>query len=124
MQWKKSPPALVELFASVVPGEPAEQRKMFGYPAAFVNGNLFMALHQEDFILRLSEAERAKLLKVNGARPFEPMPGRKMGEYVVVPASILKNEKDLRKWIGRSLQYAASLPQKTKKAKSSRARRG
>jgi TfoX/Sxy family transcriptional regulator of competence genes len=124
MQWKKSPPALVELFSAVVPGAPAEQRKMFGYPAAFVNGNLFMSLYQDDFILRLPDQARAKLLKIKGARPFEPMPGRAMKEYVVAPGSVVKDQAVLRKWIGASLEYAMSLPPKKKKAKSSRARRG
>jgi hypothetical protein len=40
--WKKSPPALVERFEAIVPAlSGAERRKMFGYPAAFVGGNMF-----------------------------------------------------------------------------------
>ena len=124
MQFTKSSPKAVELFDSVVPGEPAERRQMFGYPAVFVNGNLFMSLFHDDFILRLSDAAREKLLKVKGARLFEPMPGRAMKEYVVVPASVVKNRTELRKWIGQSLEYAQTLPLKKKKAKSSRPRRG
>ncbi len=121
MKWKKSPPALVKLFSTLVP-PPAEQRKMFGYPAAFANGNLFMALHQENLILRLP---RQQISKIKGARPFEPMPGRKMKEYVVAPKALMKDEAALREWIGRSLEYVLSLPTKAKKkAKSSRARRG
>ncbi|HSP14078.1 MAG TPA: TfoX/Sxy family protein [Thermoanaerobaculia bacterium] len=128
MKWKKSSPALVELFSSVVPGAPAEQRKMFGYPAAFVNGNLFMALHQENFILRLP---REQMLKIKGAKPFEPMPGRKMKEYIVAPKALIKDESALREWVGKSLEYVLSLPKKAKKkatkknaAKSTRRRRG
>ena len=56
MAWTKSPPSLVELFDKSVPsGENISRRKMFGYPAAFANGNLFAGLHQNDFIIRLSE---------------------------------------------------------------------
>ena len=124
--WKKSPPELVELFGSVVPGAPAENRQMFGFPAAFVNGHLFMSLFQDEFILRLPDAARAKMLKIEGAHPFEPMPGRRMKEYVVAPASVVADEAALRKWVAKSLEYAQSLPAKKKKgaAKSSRARRG
>jgi TfoX/Sxy family transcriptional regulator of competence genes len=118
MKWKKSSPELVELFSSLVP-EPAEPRKMFGYPAAFANGNLFMALHEENFILRLSKQQIARM---KGARPFEPVPGRKMKEYVVAPKSLVKNKTALRRWVNRSLEYVLSLPTKTKKAKSSRPR--
>jgi len=46
MEWRKSPQHLIETFNSVVPGPPVVPRKMFGYPAAFVNGNLFMSLFQ------------------------------------------------------------------------------
>jgi TfoX/Sxy family transcriptional regulator of competence genes len=121
MQWKKSSPEAVELFDSVVPGEPAERRQMFGYPAAFVNGHLFMSLFHEDFILRLPEDARDKM---KGAKPFEPMPGRAMTGYVVVPASITKKKAELRKWIAQALEHAQALPPKAKKAKSKRPRRG
>jgi TfoX/Sxy family transcriptional regulator of competence genes len=123
MQWKKSSPALVELFSRVAPGAPAEKRQMFGYPAAFVNGNMFIGLHQDDFILRLPDDARADLLKKKGAHVFEPMPGRPMKEYIVAPSSLIKDEDELRRWIGRSLQYASSLQPK-KKAKSAARRRG
>ena len=48
MAWKKSPPALIETFDAVLPGAPAERRLMFGYPAAFVNGNMFMSLFEDE----------------------------------------------------------------------------
>ncbi len=55
MAWTKSPQSLVELFdKSVLSGDSISRRKMFGYPAAFANGNLFAGLHQNDFIIRLS----------------------------------------------------------------------
>ena len=50
MAWKKSPPALIETFDAVLPGAPAERRSMFGYPAAFVNGNLFMSLFEDEHV--------------------------------------------------------------------------
>jgi hypothetical protein len=52
MKWRESPPELVETFDTVLP-PPAERRLMFGYPAAFVNGNMFMGLWQEHLVLRL-----------------------------------------------------------------------
>jgi hypothetical protein len=58
MKWQKSPQDLVDLFASVMPCPPAVQRKMFGYPAGFINGNMFMGLFQDDMILRLPEVQR------------------------------------------------------------------
>jgi TfoX/Sxy family transcriptional regulator of competence genes len=118
MAWIKSPPELVELFQSVVPGASSgaiEQRQMFGYPAAFINGHLFMGLHQNDMILRLGDDDRVALLKVDGARVFEPMAGRPMREYVVVPPS-LRTKARLKPWIEKAMQHGFSFPPKAKKA--------
>ncbi len=77
MRWRKSPDVLIEKFSKIVPQDPrVERRKMFGYPAAFVGGNLFMGLHQEALILRLSDEDRASFLTIEGASVFEPMRGR------------------------------------------------
>jgi TfoX/Sxy family transcriptional regulator of competence genes len=116
MAWRKSPPALVELFDAVVPADPRiERRKMFGYPAAFVAGRLFAGLHQESFILKLSEPDRDTLCAEHGARAFEPMPGRRMREYVVLPAALLADRAVLGSWLARSIAYTAALgPKQTK----------
>ena len=76
MKWQKSPQELVDLFASVMPGPPAMQRQMFGYPAGFVNGNMFMGLFQDQMILRLSEDGRQELIRKHGAKD-RPKRGRK-----------------------------------------------
>lgn len=84
---------------------------MFGYPAAFTGGKLFAGLHQENFIIKLSEADRRRLSAL-GAQPFEPMPGRRMREYVVLPPSVLSDRTALQRWLLRSLAYVASSPKK------------
>ena len=117
MQWRKSPRELIDLFVSVMPGPPAVQRKMFGYPAGFINGNMFMGLFQDDMILRLPESLREEFLKKEGAKIFEPMPGRPMREYVVVPPSVGRSAAQLDGWLNKALAYAQSLPPKAAKAK-------
>lgn len=116
-RWRKSPPVLVERFDAALPDDPrVARRSMFGYPAAFAdNGRLFAALHQDDLMVRLGEEERAQLLARPGAKPFEPMPGRRMREYVVVPAAMHGDLRSLRRWLAKSLAYAASLPPKPKR---------
>lgn len=115
MQWRKSPPELVALFDAVFPGPPAERRLMFGYPAGFVNGNMFMSLFQDDLALRLGDADLAALLALEGARPFEPMPGRPMRDYAVVPAAMHEDRALLASWVARALAHGAGLPAKAKK---------
>ena len=87
---------------------------MFGYPAAFRNGNMFAGLFQDSMILRLGEADRLALSK-RGGRPFEPMPGRPMREYVVVPAKVVGDPAELQTLIEKSAAFAASLKPKPKK---------
>jgi len=53
-KWRKSLTQLVDLFVAVLPDQPnVERRQMFGYPCAFVNGNMFTGLHQGSLIVRL-----------------------------------------------------------------------
>jgi len=121
MKWQKSPQELIDLFASVMPGPPTVQRKMFGYPAGFINGNMFMGLFQDDMILRLPEPQREEFLKKDGAKIFEPMPGRPMREYVAVPSRLLADRKALASWVLRSLEYGSSLKPKSSAKKSKKA---
>jgi TfoX/Sxy family transcriptional regulator of competence genes len=117
-QWRKSPPELIDVFQSVIPSGPGiEHRKMFGYPCAFVNGNMFTGLHQEHMIIRLADSDRQEISDLHGASPFKPFgPDSKMTmrEYVAVSASMLANPELLGAWVMKSVDYASSLPPKTK----------
>jgi TfoX/Sxy family transcriptional regulator of competence genes len=118
MTWEHAPETLVQTFMSAVHFLPGVQvRKMFGYPCAFFQGQMFTGLHQSSMILRLADADRAEFLKINGAASFEPMPGRPMREYVVVPAAVLEKAEILDFWLERSFKYAASLPLKAPRKK-------
>lgn len=121
MKWRKPSEELIKTFEGITPGPPAVSRQMFGFPAAFINGNMFMGLHQEDMILRLPEESRAELLKISGAKVFEPMPGRPMHEYVVVPPALIKDRGKLSAWAAKALEYGSSLPPKSGKASKKKA---
>jgi TfoX/Sxy family transcriptional regulator of competence genes len=117
-RWKPAPQDLVSTFeraAGALRG--VEVRKMFGYPAAFLGGNMFTGLHEDRMILRLSEEDRALLLQEKGTRIFEPMPGRPMREYVVLPEAILASPPKLSQWLSRAQAYARTLPPKSSKEK-------
>jgi len=120
-RWRPAPAELIARFDEALSSVPdAERRQMFGYPCSFINGQMFAGLHQENMILRLSQEDRAQFLQIDQARPFEPMPGRTMKEYVVVPPSVLDSKSQLSKWLEKASAYARSLPPKTRKAKSAR----
>ena len=102
-------------FDSLVPDDPRVQsRPMFGNRAAFVNGNMFLSLFGSQVAVRLSEADRAALLKEPGAQAFEPMPGKAMKEYVVLPEAWRKRRKKAEEWAERSFVWASELPPKKK----------
>ncbi len=128
MGWTKSPQSLIDLFDKSVPtGSSISRRKMFGYPAAFTNGNLFIGLHQDDFIMRLSEKDRARFSAEFGERTFEPVKGRPMREYVRLPEALMVDADKREAWIKRSLGYAGAIAPKAKtttKKKSPRSVKG
>jgi TfoX/Sxy family transcriptional regulator of competence genes len=122
MKWSKTPEQLVNTFLAALPEDGrVERRKMFGYPCAFVNGNMFTGLHQDNLVVRLAEEDRQTLVDKKGAHIFAPFPGRLMKEYVDMPEAIIGNDKELKGWLMRSLEYASALPPKGAKAGAPRA---
>jgi TfoX/Sxy family transcriptional regulator of competence genes len=90
-------------------------RPMFGNLAAFVGGNMSVGLYGDDLFVRLSDSDRAKLLENEGAAVFEPMKGRQMKEYIVVPRSWKREPAKIKPWVTRSVEWSSRLP--AKKAK-------
>jgi TfoX/Sxy family transcriptional regulator of competence genes len=122
MAWTRSPQALIDLFEESLPDDPrAERRKMFGYPCIFVGGNMCAGLHQSAMFARLSPADAAAL---PGARPFEPMPGRPMAGYVLVPDDVLADEAALAALIAQAVAFTATVPAKQKKPKAAKRAKG
>lgn len=110
-KFTKTPPELVAAFDAARPDHPDVVRKtMFGYPAYFLNGNMFAFTFGPRVAVRVDEAKRAKMGK--GGASFEVMPGRPMKEYVEVPANAAKGAA-LRTWIAGGLACAEAMPAKT-----------
>jgi TfoX/Sxy family transcriptional regulator of competence genes len=111
--FEKSSSELVARFDSVAARFPdAERRKMFGYPALFVGGNLMTGLFAESWMIRLPDEDRAALLALPGAGPFEPMPGKPMKGYATLPADVVADDGRLDAWIERAIAYVKTLPAK------------
>lgn len=115
-KWKKSPEPLVEAFFEVMNEFPdIELRKMFGYPCAFLNGNMCVGLHEDNMAVRISAAFRDEALQKKIGFIFAPMNGRVMKEYIALAPEILADRSKLRAIISTSLEYVKTLPKKTPK---------
>ena len=66
---------------------------MFGYPAIFVGGNMCAGLFQDRMFARLPAPDAEAL--PGGVQPFEPMPGRPMKGYALIPDEVLADEDRL-----------------------------
>jgi len=86
-------------------------RPMFGGIAAFANGHMFTGLFGAELFVRLPDEQRAAQLNA-GWHNLEPMPGKPMREYVVVPGEWRTNTDEVRRWADRALDYVLGLPPK------------
>jgi TfoX/Sxy family transcriptional regulator of competence genes len=116
-KFDKSPPELVDRFNTALDrhaGPDVTRRQMFGYPCAWINGNMASGLFASQWWIRVSEPERDELLAIPGAHPFEVMPGKAMGRNVTMPASIVDDPAALDAWLDKALTFTRTLPPKTK----------
>ncbi|HEX7347497.1 MAG TPA: TfoX/Sxy family protein [Candidatus Limnocylindrales bacterium] len=111
--FEKSSPELIARFDAAAARFPeAERRKMFGYPALFVSGNLVTGLFARTWMIRLPDDDRAALLELPGAAPFEPMPGRTMKGYATLPEDVVADDDALDDWVRRAIAFGRTLPAK------------
>jgi len=119
MAWIKVPAGHHPIFMAALPKDPrVETMKMFGGVAAKVNGNVFAGLFGLSTMVLLPEDERAEALALKGAAPFDPMgDGRARSDKVMLPARLMKEPAELRRWVARAFKGATTLPAKAKKKK-------
>jgi len=121
MAWSKPPQALIELFSESLPDDPGvEPRKVFGLPSAFVNGVMFAGVFQDSVFARLPPDLWATLERDYGAKTLEPMPGRPMRAYLVLPDDVVADEGRLSAALQAAFLLTAALPPKEKKSKTPR----
>src|SRR5437762_6629814 len=63
-----------------------KEAKMFGAIGLKApNNKSGVMFWKESMVFKLSGDNEAHALKLKGAKPFEPMPGRKMGGWIEIP---------------------------------------
>jgi TfoX/Sxy family transcriptional regulator of competence genes len=115
--WRKAPAELVTYYKELTAeyGQ-LEQRSMFGYPCAMVNGYLTTGVFGDHLFVRLDDASARELLARPGTSPMEPGPGRVMAGYVLLPGTM--SPADIHELILKAISYSLSLPFKEKKKKT------
>lgn len=114
-KFTKSSPEVVERFRTVLDRHAAPdvtRRQMFGYPGAWIAGNMFGGLFGDEFWVRVSEPDRDALLALPGAHPLEVMPGKAMGRSVVLPAEVVADDSAVDAWIEKAIAFTRTLPAK------------
>lgn len=116
MKWKKSSPELGKVLEFALSPFTCQKKMMFGAPVYMVNHNMFVGVHEDHIFIRLSEPDRKKIAaSYPQAAPFEPMKGRIMKEYMVIPGALYEDTEAFRGWLRRAGEYASSLPPKEQK---------
>ena len=118
MKWIKAPEELKALLEGVMQDIECEKRPMFGYPAYFINKNMFIGLFQDKVFVRLSDQQLADLRKKFPAiANLEPMPGRPMKYYYTLPKDLYSDSRTFNKVIQGSVEFTRSLAPKQPKKK-------
>ncbi len=115
-KWKKAPRELIGFLDESMKGKEADRKTMFGFPVYFVNGNMFAGLFEDSFFLRLSRSEIDSIEKKGiSLACLEPMKGRPMKNYHVIPDRLLSDKEEFPAILEEALIYARQLPPKAKK---------
>jgi hypothetical protein len=114
-KFEKSPPELVARFGEVLDriATPDTTRKpMFGYPCAWVGGNMATGLFAQTWWVRLAPDRLAEVLASGQGSTFSVMPGREMKGYAALPAAAIADDAAIDAWVREALDYTATLPPK------------
>lgn len=99
----------------------AKRSQMFGFPCAFVNGNMFFGTFARSVVARVGEGRVPALVAEGKGSVFEPMEGRAWREYLQVPTGSL-SDREISQLAEEALKFTAGLPPKPPKAPKSAAK--
>ncbi len=111
---RKPTPDALSTFESAFPTDVRAVRKqMFGMPAGFVNGNMFMGVWDDGVLLRLDDDTLSKVRGLPGVGSFAPMEGRTWKDYALVSAGRWGDAQELAEWVRKALEHTAKMPAKS-----------
>lgn len=102
--------------AALGPVKGVTEIRMFGGLCFTVNGNMAVGVLKDDVLVRMSPGDGRKALKEPATRPMD-FTGKVMDGFLFVGPAGTANARSLKKWVGRGVSFASSLPPKKAKAK-------
>ena len=99
---------LREIFAE---REDVTERKMFGGLAFMVSGNMCCGVLGDELMARVGPDQYALALEQPHARQMD-FTGKALKGFVYVAYQGISSDKALETWVGRCMDFAASLPPK------------
>ena len=95
---------------AILKGRPTlVEKTMFGGLAYMVHGKMFAGVLKNDLVVRVGPDANDQALKEPHTRPMD-FTGKPMKGYVFVGPEGVKSTAQLRKWLTKGLDFAASLP--------------
>ena len=114
MAWRKPSPDIAAILEKALGDSGATRRMMFGCPSYALEGKLFAGVWGDRVFVRLSDADRVAALS-EGGDPFEPLEGRPLRMYALLPEAAAADREALSLWLERSRKFVGSLPRRPRK---------
>ncbi len=95
-----------EIAALLAESDGAVSSQMFGMPVLKIRGKAFTGLLEDALVFKLNGEAHTQAIALTGAKLFEPMLGRPMKEWVVVP---VKNATHWAQLAKDAMEYCATL---------------
>jgi TfoX/Sxy family transcriptional regulator of competence genes len=114
---------LTDLLQKAMPvknkGLKLECKHFFSGAAVYANGRIYISSTPAGFAIKLPEESRNALLKQKGVKRLRYFPNAPIKkDYVVLPKTMLKDMRTLRRWVKVSIEYVLILPEPVRKKES------
>ena len=96
---------------------------MFGYEACFVNGGFWTGMYQDDVVIKLPPQVKEQTRELANAKSFDPMGGRPMKNWWVIPRAVSESPKKLGALLGTTYGPVMAAPPEKKKKPAKKAKR-
>ena len=121
MAWVKIPADHHPVFRAALPRDPRIQTlNMFGGVAAKISGKMFAGLFARSAIVRLTGADYAEALALDGAEKFDPMGRGPSKDMILLPEDVFEDDEALRTWLVRAMKCVLASETAPKAPKASR----